>query len=363
MKLKAQRTRITGEFQALLSDLAVSDPEARIFDGLWFDSETFGAWYAPRAFKTDFDPATWTSAVEIVPTKKTEMELSEVGRVTCTLGAEVSAKGRSGVIRSAAIFRLNFSQPASLNEVLLTCHAFERLFGFLIGFRGRLPKFKVWLEKTYKVDAHELHYDGVLEISGTDWRPGEVPHPLNCVHREGQGGGTIESILATFCKGRDEFMSRIHAVEFSRFFSTNPIDRFSVVMPALEEYLKGRYTTPDETSYINSQNAFFEWVYSAPDEKVREFSRKHIQVKNQKAPSLTTLLTRAIDFVNAKGFAFPAEIAERIQERRGRLFHSISGLSEVDIKPLYEEVQAITGLLMLHTYYDLGIEISAIAKQ
>ena len=38
-------------------------------------------------------------------------------------------------------------------------------------------------------------------------------------------------------------------------------------------------------------------------------------------------------------------------------------MSETDVRSLYEEVQAATGLLMLHTYDDLGVDLSCLAGQ
>jgi hypothetical protein len=38
-------------------------------------------------------------------------------------------------------------------------------------------------------------------------------------------------------------------------------------------------------------------------------------------------------------------------------------MSEKDVRSFYEEVQAATGLLMLHTYDDLGIDLSYLAGQ
>jgi len=67
--------------------------------------------------------------------------------------------------------------------------------------------------------------------------------------------------------------------------------------------------------------------------------------------------------VNAKGFKFPTEIAERLQKRRGRLFHSASQTGEHEVVSFYEEVQAAIALLMLHTYNELGIDISYLAGQ
>ena len=363
VRLPVTRTRIEGECHALLTDLAIKDADEKIVAGMSLDSEAFSAWFGQYKFTTNFDPKTRTPSVEIKDTERNEFDLSDVGHVTCMSGAEVSSRGRSSVIRSAAILRLVFAAPASLNETLVNCFGLERLFGFLIGFRGRYPSYKIWLDSTYKIGEHELHPDGKLDVSGVDWQRGEPPHPMDCVHLRGLGGGTPEKVLANFLRNRDDILTRIHVVEFNRFFSKNLLDRFSVLMPVLEAYLKNRYTAEDEENYITSEKTFFDWVDRSDDHNVIEFCRKHVEVKRRKSPSLKTLLLRAIAFVNEKGFVFPLEIAERLQKSRGRLFHSAAQMGEKDVRSLYEEVQAATGLLMLHTYDDLGVDLSCLAGQ
>jgi hypothetical protein len=32
-----------------------------------------------------------------------------------------------------------------------------RLFGFLVGFQGKLPIFRIELKHRYKIDEHEMH--------------------------------------------------------------------------------------------------------------------------------------------------------------------------------------------------------------
>jgi hypothetical protein len=226
-----------------------------------------------------------------------------------------------------------------------------------------LPEFKVQLSKTYQIDENVLQYEGALDLAGVDWMPGEPPNPFDCLHVRGIGGIDTPEILAKFLENRVDLLSRIQAVEFNRFFSTNLNDRFSAIMPALEAYLKGRYTSPDELTFIHLEEAFFNFINESKNDNFIEFSRKHLSVKDRKSPSLTTLLTRAIDFVNNKGFIFPSELATKIQKRRGRQFHSVIGMSQSDVMGFYEEVQAACALLMLHTFDDLGIDISLLSQR
>ena len=283
--------------------------------------------------------------------------------MTCTSGAQVSSGVRSGLIKSVCAFRLDASILLSLNETRVTCFGLERLFGFLIGFRGRPPSYKVWLNKTYKVGEFELPREGKLEIGGMDWKDADVPHPMACVHLNGMGGTSLQSILEKFIAAQEDIVTRIHAIELSRFFSNDLGFRFAVVMPILESYVRARYIMGDELSYAHAEKKFFKWIDAAKDNNIIEFSRKHVEIKAKKSPSLRTLISRAIGTVNTCGFRFPTAMAERLQRRRGRVFHSASQMSDHDAGQLFDEVRVATGLLMLHTYMDLGIDISCLARQ
>jgi hypothetical protein len=61
-----------------------------------------------------------------------------------------------------------------------------------------------------------------------------------------------------------------------------------------------------------------------------------------------------------EAYLFPEDMAGRIQKRRGAAFHSQPHMSQEDVRMFYEEIRAATGLLMLHTLADLGIDISVI---
>ena len=362
VRIGALRTRITGQFAALLSDLAVLDAEKETFSGIAFRSDVLSAWYAPSMYKTDYDNETQTHAVSISETKKDEINLA-IGRVTCTSGVELSSHVRSGAIKSATAFRLEFSAPASLNAVIATCFGLDGLFGFLIGFRGKPPVFYTWLNETYKVGEHELSHDGTLDIAGLNWIKGDPPHPMDCIHVNGLGGASLQLILERFLADQENAITQINAVAFSRFFSKNINERFLIVMPVLESYVRRKYVSPDEASYIQHAKQFFKWIDESESEEITEFCRKHIEVRDAKSPSLKTLLTRAIDEVNRCGFRFPSEMANRIQKRRGCLFHTAPQMKAQEVRELFDEVQAATGLLMLHTYLDLGIDIACLANR
>lgn len=116
VRIGFQRTQIKGSFEALLIDLSVEDNDEKIFNGIAFESEAFGTWYAPPAYSTDFNTNTRTHVVEIKETERKEFDLPTLGHLTCTSGANVSSGVRSGVIKSVSLFRLDFSAPMSLTH-------------------------------------------------------------------------------------------------------------------------------------------------------------------------------------------------------------------------------------------------------
>lgn len=191
VKNKSQRTIIICEFQALLSDIPVEDGDEQKFLGLAFESEAPDVWHGTRAFDRDFDFETRTP--DIKPTESNTFTVEGLGQVTVTRTARLASKLRSSSVRSAAIFRVEFEKPKSINEVMSLAFGLERLFGFLIGFRGPYPVFTTWIANKIKAGDIEWNYDGTLEIGNVDWSEGEAPHPLSCVHLKGIAGAELPS--------------------------------------------------------------------------------------------------------------------------------------------------------------------------
>ena len=81
---------------------------------------------------------------------------------------------------------------------------------------------------------------------------------MDCIHR--RSGDQIGSILTKIFADSEDFMSRIGAVEFRRPFSKNPFERLSTVLSVLEKYLKRRYTSADERTYLDAEKMFFAWM-------------------------------------------------------------------------------------------------------
>jgi hypothetical protein len=363
VKNTSQRTIVSGEFQALLSDIPAEHGDERKFLGIAFESEALDAWCGAPTFERDFDMETRTPTLDIKPTETDTFVISGFGDVTITRTARLASKLRSSSLRSATIFEVEFEEPRSINEVMSLAFGLERLFGFLVGFRGRYPVFTTWIGTKIGSGDSARNYDGALEIGNVDWSEGEAPHPHGCVHLKGLSGAELPQILERFLAHEHDIIDQIHAVEFGRFFSRNLNERFAVAMPVLDSYVKRRYQSGEEESYIDAQDAFFAWIDTSPSRVVREFPKKHVSIKNEKAPGLKTLLLRAIEAMNAKGFRFSPELAGQIQDRRGKLFHAAPQMGEDEALSFSMQVRAITGLLLFHTFEDLGVDSSCLVDR
>lgn len=353
------RIRIEGICDALLTGLPISSPTEACFLSLSFKSEAFTIWYAPPVHRRKPTSIPRTPEIEIKPDKTDAFLLPGLGRVECTIGAEFSDEGvYSMSITSTSLFRLGFETPRSLEEIYRICFGLERLFGFLIGHRGTLPEFKIQMNKKYRVGGHEIHHEGTLDIGGYYHVDRKPPHPMRCIHLAHVGAIRVEKVVTNFLDNQSDLLTRMHAVEFCRFFSSNLNDQFSVIMPVLEEFLKERYSKADEISYLQNRSRFFDYVDKSQDEAIREFARKHLVVKDDKSPSLATLIGRAIDYLNAKGFVFSPTLAKQIQQRRGKMFHSTPDMSEADVGAFQDEIIAATAIVLLHTFEDVGVDPS-----
>lgn len=360
VRILGARTVISGEFDALLTNLAIEDENAPCIAGLLFESEALGTWMGlDRAHPDRSDEAL---SVRLGAVEEERLDAPGWGQLSVKSRVVVSETRRTGSYRTSCVVRLELPAPVSLEDAFGTCMSLERLFGFLIGFRGKLPTFHLWTNGTYRVGEREHPEDGTLEVSGFDWRAGELPYRPECLSQRGAGGLTLAGVLERFDADRDSILARIYALEFSRQFSKNLNDRFVVVMPVLEEYLRSRYASAEEANYLEHKAAFFAWVDKAEDPNIQAFARKHLTVVDkQKAPSLRMLIERAIEHLNGRGFRFPVSMGKRLQQRRATLFHAIPELAEGEGLRFSTEQTAATALLLLHTLEDLGVDIAGLA--
>lgn len=348
----AMRTRLEGSLLGLLSGVAITDPEQPRFNTFSFESAAFRSWLAPPL-------ADLKSGAGINLAIETEDPLPNVGRIICRGGTKSGQDLWSRTMRTAAMFAISFDAPQSLDEISGFCFALDRLFCFLIGFKAKPPEFSL-AEKGVAGDPVPLN----LRLAGAQWLDGEPPFWLDCVHSRPMGDIALPALVTNFLSRRDEFISAFDAVETARFFSNDLVTQFKAVMPILEPLLQKQFTSPEEQSYIDLENSYWEWFEREASDAHQEFSRKHIRIVKSKAPALSTLLVRAISDVNAKGFVVPDAMAERIKSRRGRIFHSAPQInSSADALDFALETRAATLLLLLLTLSSLGLDISLLAKR
>ncbi|WP_157136846.1 hypothetical protein [Sphingomonas sp. PAMC 26617] len=353
------RTRLTGSFQALLTGRAVADENEPIFVGMGMESETFAAWYGGRSFDDTVGEDHRTTSIEI---RKPEEELVVVpglGKVTAVRSPFVQRGHASSEVRTRTVLRITFDQPRSLSEALDLCLGVELLFGFLTGFRPKFPMFHLWGAGT---EGNErVPQDAELELGGVSFRPDKLPHFLERMHMKGRDAAGLKEVLEVYAANQFDIPTRIAAVQIGRWFGGTLNERFASVMPVLEELLKARFKSGEETSYLASEQAFFDYVDAAEDPAVGEFARKHLEVKNKKSPGLPTLITRAIKVLNDAGFEFGADLPKRINKRRASMFHSSPLIDGGDVQAFYEEASSATAMLTLLTLRDLGVDLAPLS--
>lgn len=354
------RTIVSGSFLGLLRGLAISEAAAPIIETINFSSDSFFAWLGQNATEKTYDSALFTDRVEVLEPWRDTAVIPEVGTANWLVKANVSTQGNLHAIEPMALFSLTFDKPISLNGCIQWCMGLEQLFGFLIGHRGVFPIFNVYLQTESRSETIPLR--GSLQISGQNWKAEATPHRMNCIHLFGWGGGDLETILVNFNKNPEILISRIKAVELTRFFTADLVERFKIIVPALEQCLKERFIHSDEANYLGTKQAFLDWIETSENSDIREFSRKHVSFEKEKAPGLKTQFGRAIDYLNGQGFNFPRELSSALPKRRGRLVHTVASLREEDITPLKNEIDAATMMLMLFIFDDLGIDIRSLAR-
>jgi len=359
---EAMRTLISGSFQALLRGLFVESEDVPVFKGLVFDSRAYALWYGRRPFKREFNSDTRSYDFEVHKPEQETLHIPGLGEVSSTSDAAVALVGDNSEIKSRAYLNIRLQENLSLKRVMELAMGLELLFGFLVGFRPKPPVFTLVSSDTERLDDTEIAATGKLEFSGLEWLEREAPHPMERISMRGRDGVDLRTVLEHFLAAETDFVTRIHVVEYGRFFSRNLNDRFAVLMPVLEDYLGRTYPHQEETGYLEARDKFFAHVEQAQDPDIQNFARKHLKEIDSKAPSLKTLLKRAIDSLNADGFRFSPVLAKRIQTRRARLFHSPDVLGGSDANLFYQEVRAATAILMLHTLRDLGVPISSLAQ-
>lgn len=353
------RTRLTGSFQALLTGRAVPDENEPLFVGLGVESDSFAAWYGGRSFEDTVGKDHRIVSIELCKPDEEEVVVQGLGKVTAVRSPFVQGGRTSSEIRTRTVLRVNFEQPKSLSEAIDLCVGIELLFGFLTDFRPKFPVFHLWWSAT---DGDEtVQRDAELEVGGVSFRPEKLPHFLGRMQMKGQDGASLKEVLKVYADNPFDFITRISAVQTGRWFGDSLNEKFGAVMPVLEEYLKAHFTSGDEESYLASERAFFDYVDAAKDPAIREFARKHLEVRQRKSPGLPTLIERATSVLNKAGFTFGSDLPKRINKRRATMFHSSPLMDERDVKAFYEETSAVTAMLTLLTLRDFGVDLTLLS--
>jgi hypothetical protein len=355
------RTRLEGSFQALLTGRAVIDEHEPLFSGVGFESTSFSAWYGGRPFSETQNAEYRTRSIEVSEPRTEKVAIHGLGDLDATRRAHVASDHASSHIRALSVLRITFNRLLSLSEAMDLSLGLELVFGFLVGFRPEPPTFHLWWPASAEDDAPQVR-EAELDLGGVHFRPDKLPHPFNCIHVRGRDGAGLEQVVAAYAANPSDIVNRIYAVQLGRWFGGTLNDKFAAVMPIFEEYVKAKYQLPPERSYVQLEADFFAYVDASDDPDIIEFSKKHLEVKNRKSPSLPTLIGRALNELNAAGFKFDAKLASRIAKRRATMFHSAPLMSDDGVQAFYMETRAVTAALMLLTLRDLGVDISQLSQ-
>ncbi|NSX94073.1 hypothetical protein [Agrobacterium tumefaciens] len=334
-----------------------SHPDRRAI--IFFESKAFAAWYGSSAVRAVKDKNYRTRSVELGEPETETFTIREFGEITVNTLAHFEEGDDVNRLSNRARFNVKFDQHKSLAQVMDLCMGLELLFGFLVGFRPPMPSFG--MRKPAIEDSAKLA-NSTLRIGSMFFRDQPTPHPLNRLNMRGRDNASLQTVLEAFLSDQQAMMNRIHAVEYSRWFGGSLNDQFAAVMPVFEEYVQAKFKTADEQSYMNNAADFWKYVDEAPDENLRNFAKKHLIVKDSKAPGLPILISRAMDGLNDIGFDFRPMLAGRINQRRAQMFHRAPTMSDKSVADFYEEKLAVTAMLMLYTLQELGINLNGIAQ-
>lgn len=354
------RQRTEGIFQALVSQSAIADIDEPKFCGFRFSSDSFLAWFGRRGFDSSLVEGSHMRQTTALPQENVTFQIAGFGSVTCRSGSLGHTSTWEDSFKSAASISIEFEEIQSLKDSMQWCWKFETLFQFLTGINTKWPDFTLVHEQTYILGEDERNCESELIFGRTPYSQSERSHPFECGHNSDRGGADLGSILANFFKSESIF-ERIQVINYTRFAKRSIADDFAMVVPVLEKYLRGTHVGLTEQNFLDHQEAFFKYIERSDDLHIHEFAKKHVAIKDTKAPSLKTILWRSAESLNASGFSISRNLTDRIANRRANLFHrGVGGGDEKDAKRMWTEAEGAAALLSLNTYRDLGIDISAL---
>ena len=350
------RTSLSGVVHALLENIQVYDYSERMFSYISFESESFDIW------QNGLQGGGWNQTKldgehpsEQVP----DIIVSDLGTIKISKGLQRQFVLPNSLLRRQYYTITMYFEPLkSLEEVIDVVPSFEQLLGFLIGWRPKLPAFHLIARCSGAANS-----TGTLDIGYLEHHQSDRPNHFTSGHLRAIDNADLTEILHAFYSDRGMIIAVIHCVEKIRFFSSYVVDNFKLTAPVLEYYLQQKYKNAEQASYLNVRDRFFEYVDASDDQQLMDFSKKHLKVVGQKSLSLKELLVMAIAELNSEGFSIEAEMAARINLRRGSLFHSPGDVNDLNITDIYDETLAMAAILMLLTFKQLGLSLSEISKR
>lgn len=133
-------------------------------------------------------------------------------------------------------------------------------------------------------------------------------------------------------------------------------DRLYWGLPVLEKQLKRKFRSSEELSYIELEENFFEKIGTLFEPDLKEFVKKHVQIKKRKTRGFKPLLEDAVDYFVAEGFPLSVTLPSDINLVRQQLIHGVLDERKLSM-PLSRVEGEIRFLYIALHFLDLEIPV------
>lgn len=330
-----------GKAHGFLEGIKVLDYENQQFSRLSFNSKYFDIWnnWLPNLSERE------KSVDDIFIT------IDSIGEFQIRRKVDRRESGGRPSVDTLYEISVDFLEKKSLFWLFDFAPTFEILFGMLLGVRNRFPIFRVSEER---VAVSKI---GFLELG---YSKGEIDDRVNsftAAHLRGVDGVTLFSALTNYYEDMTYYRDVSGVCDHVRFFSSDVEANFRLVAPRFEHELQRRFASVEEKSFIKSQTEFFRYIDASDNENIREFCKKHVEIKDRKAIPFKAKIVAAIEYLNERGCVINLGWAQKISNRRNKLFHSNVVIKSNEIVEMYNENNVMVGVLLLLAFDRLGVDI------
>lgn len=255
-------------------------------------------------------------------------------------GIFLSHEGAIGIGKDSRKFTpylsIEFSHPRSFVQIAGICAQLDSMFSFLT--MTAVKPSKLILKPADADDPAQRH---TLLRSGQLWNyPSRDRTHTRFLSRKDVP--SLAMVIDGAMKSWGESTLLLEAINQSLHFSESCDDCFRKVFPRLERFLDAWFSGKDDADFRQHKDKFFHYIASSDDSSIKEFSRKHISVKDKKSRSLLQKLEKAIMTLNeAIGSKIDFGNAREICDFRTTQFH---GTNFVEVAQATANCEKVAGL-------------------